>query len=229
MTTDATRPARASAIGVIKRENLRTTVTNALRAAVISGEMEPDVLYSAPTLSQQFGVSATPVREAMLDLMSEGLVTSVPNKGYMVLPVSDRDLDEITDIRLMTEPRATVAAARRLPGDIMPELRERAEKIVTAAQSSDLIGYVDADREFHLRILEFYGNTRLLKLVSDLRAQTRLYGLKSLVEHGALVDSARQHHALLDLIEAQDFDALDPALRAHIGMTRGIWAKGVDD
>lgn len=227
MSTADENPSAPGAIGIIKRENLRTVVTNALRAAVISGEMEPGTMYSAPTLSKRFGVSATPVREAMLDLMSEGLVTSVPNKGYVVVPVSDHDLDEITDLRLMIEPTATVRAATLMPEDIMPELREMAEAIVAAARAKDLIAYVEADRAFHLRILEFYGNERLLKLVADLRAQTRLYGLKSLVANDELVEDALQHHRILDLIERRRFDDLDPELRDHIGRTRGIWATGV--
>jgi DNA-binding GntR family transcriptional regulator len=225
--TEESRPPHTGAIGMIKRENLRTVVTSALRAAVISGEMAPGVVYSAPSLSLQFGVSATPVREAMLDLMSEGLVAPVPNKGYVVLEMSDRDLDEITDLRLMTELPATVRAAHTVPVEAIPEFRLLAENIVTAAREKDLIGYVEADRRFHLTILEHYGNERVVKLVSDLRAQTRLYGLKSLVEHDSLVESAQQHHELLDLIAARDFEGFEAKLRSHLSLTRGIWATGV--
>ena len=68
--------------------------------------MIPGIVYSAPALAQEFGVSATPVREAMVDLCSEGLVETVRNKGYRVTEVSDKDLDDITDLRLMIEPSA---------------------------------------------------------------------------------------------------------------------------
>ncbi|MFF4607591.1 GntR family transcriptional regulator, partial [Streptomyces sp. NPDC001339] len=65
----------------VGRERLRDQVSHALRAALISGELRPGVVYSAPTLAGDFGISATPVREAMLDLAREGLVEPVRNKG----------------------------------------------------------------------------------------------------------------------------------------------------
>lgn len=219
-------PKNIASISTIKRENLRDVVTNAIRAAVISGEMKPDVVYSAPTLSQQFGVSATPVREAMLDLMAEGLVAAVPNKGFLVLPMSDDDLDEITELRILIEPSATRRAAIDLPAEDIADLRTMAQLIVDAAQQKDLIAYVESDRKFHLRLLERAGNRRLYKIVSELRAQTRLYGLKSLVEHDELIDSATEHHLLLDLIEKKDYDAIEPMMRSHVALTRGIWATG---
>src|SRR5688572_32330171 len=74
------------------RRNLRQEIANALRAALVSGEMRPGVLYSAPTLAEKFGVSATPVREAMLDLASEGLVEAVRNKGFRVTELTEQDL-----------------------------------------------------------------------------------------------------------------------------------------
>ena len=72
------------------RRSLREEITELLRAAVMAGELQPGVTYSAPSLAEQFGVSATPVREAMLDLEKEGLVEIVRNKGFRVTSPSPR-------------------------------------------------------------------------------------------------------------------------------------------
>ena len=72
------------------RRRLRDEVAAALRAALIAGELRPGEVYSAPVLAARFGVSATPVREAMLDLVREGLVDTMPNKGFRVTELSDR-------------------------------------------------------------------------------------------------------------------------------------------
>lgn len=85
------------------RENLRDQVANALRAALVAGELRPGVVYSAPTLAVDLGVSATPVREAMLDLAREGLVEAVRNKGFRITEVTERELDEYTEIRELIE------------------------------------------------------------------------------------------------------------------------------
>src|SRR5918997_6394280 len=86
-----------------QKSSYRERVADALRAALIAGELRPGEVYSAPGLATRFGVSATPVREAMLDLAKEGLVDTVPNKGFRVTAVSEKQLDEYTHIRALIE------------------------------------------------------------------------------------------------------------------------------
>src|SRR5258708_30619527 len=81
-----------------RRSNFRDQVAHALRAALIAGQLRPGELSSAPALAARLGVSATPVREAMLDLVREGLVETVSNKGFRVTAVTERQLDEYTHI-----------------------------------------------------------------------------------------------------------------------------------
>ncbi|MBB2893536.1 GntR family transcriptional regulator [Flexivirga oryzae] len=203
---------------------LREDVTNALRAAIISGELLPGVLYSAPSLAERFGVSATPVREAMLDLAREGLVVTVRNKGYRVTEIGDEQLDEITELRLLVEPPLVARAAGRVPEADFPELRRMADAIVRGAERSDLIDYTESDRIFHLRLLEYAGNRRATGLISELRAHTRLYGLTAIIEDGQLVESAAEHHAILDAIEQRDKRLVTRLMKRHIAQTRGRWA-----
>ena len=84
-------------------------ITEALRAAIVTGELEPGQVYSAPRLGAQFGVSATPVREAMLDLLKEGLVRTVRNKGFEVLAPSPVALHDILEVRQLLEVPTFVA------------------------------------------------------------------------------------------------------------------------
>ena len=88
---------------ITAQERLRDQVAHQLRAALIAGELRPGSVYSAPGLAADFGVSATPVREAMLDLAREGLVEPVRNKGFRITEVSERDLDQYTEIRALIE------------------------------------------------------------------------------------------------------------------------------
>lgn len=215
---------KSSLTTLTKNLSLRETVMRALRAAIISGEMEPGAVYSAPSLGARFGVSATPVREAMLDLVKEGLVTSLPNKGFRVTEVSDADLDDITQLRLLIEPPTVRAVVPLIPAEDLTELRRMAQDIVDGADSGDLISYTEADRLFHIRILEYSGNPRLVDMISELRSHTRLLGLAPLVERGALRDSALEHVTLVDLIEARDDAGAEALMRQHIEHVRGEWA-----
>ncbi|MET7281328.1 GntR family transcriptional regulator [Kribbella sp. NPDC005582] len=210
-----------------QRENLRDSVANALRAAVISGELEPGEVYSAPMLGARFGVSATPVREAMLDLVREGLVISLRNKGFRVTEVSEEDLDNLAALRQLIEPPTVRDVVPVIPAADFPKLRRLADDIVVAAEAGDLIAYIEADRVFHVTLLAYSGNQKLVDVVSDLRSQTRLLGLTPLVESGRLVASAEEHHELVELVEARDGDGAEQLMRRHIGHVRGLWARSV--
>jgi DNA-binding GntR family transcriptional regulator len=211
------------------RQSLREQIANVLRAAIAAGQMRPGVLYSVPTLAERFGVSATPVREAMLDLAKEGLVDSVRNKGFRVTELSDEDLDDITELRALIEVPTVARLAPVITEADVEALRPLAQAIVDSAADGDLIRYLEADRRFHLRLLALAGNPRLVDVVRDLRAQTRLYGLDQLVEQDRLTSSGMEHLELLDALSAHDAAAVEAVMRRHIGHVRGIWAAVPED
>ena len=107
----------ARSITPLEKANLRERVLRALRAAIISGELTPGEVYSAPSLAATFGVSATPVREAMLDLAKENLVVVVPNKGFRVTVVDEEQLDQITAIRRLLEPPVVGEVTNQIPAE----------------------------------------------------------------------------------------------------------------
>jgi DNA-binding GntR family transcriptional regulator len=209
---------------ITAQERLRDQVAHALRAALISGELQPGLVYSAPALAADFGISATPVREAMLDLAREGLVEPVRNKGFRVTEVSEHDLDQYTELRALIEVPTVGAVTRSAAPEQLEALRPVAEEIVASARDHDLIGYLDADRRFHLSLLALHGNDRLVETVGDLRKRSRLYGLTALDERGMLVASAREHLELLDLMLAGDAPAAEECMARHLGHVRSLWA-----
>ncbi|MFI1761043.1 GntR family transcriptional regulator [Streptomyces sp. NPDC020800] len=207
-----------------RRSSYRERVADALRAALIAGELRPGEVYSAPSLAGRFGVSATPVREAMLDLAKEGLVDTVPNKGFRVTAVSDRQLDEYTHVRALIEIPTVVDLAGTADRVCLEALRPAAREIVAAAAAGDLIAYVEADTRFHLGLLALAGNAHLVEVVADLRGRSRLYGLTALVEAGRLLASAEEHLELLDALLERDGKAVQEIMTRHLGHVRGLWA-----
>ncbi|MBV1935511.1 GntR family transcriptional regulator [Streptomyces sp. BV286] len=207
-----------------KKPSYRERVADALRAALIAGELRPGEVHSAPALAARFGVSATPVREAMLDLAKEGLVDTVPNKGFRVTAVSEKQLDEYTHIRSLIEIPTTVGLAARADPAALEALRPVAREIVTAAAAGDLIAYVEADIRFHLGLLALAGNDHLVEVVGGLRGRSRLYGLHALVEAGRLEASAEEHLEILDALAARDEEAVRAVMTRHLGHVRGLWA-----
>lgn len=205
-------------------ENLGEQIARVLRASLVSGQMVPGVTYSVPALAEEFGVSAMPVREAMLALVQQGLMTPVRNKGFRVVELSAKELDDIMQLRLMLEVPATVSVAKEVDERTLRELRRLAKDIARHAKAGQLVEYIESDRQFHQTIIGLAGNPRLEELVDDLRARSRLTGLGELAEQGDLSASAREHLDMLEAIAAGETARLRTLMERHIRHSRGIWA-----
>jgi DNA-binding GntR family transcriptional regulator len=204
--------------------SLRDQARQAIRARIVTGDLAAGEIYSAASLAERLGVSATPVREAMLDLAAVGLVEAVRNRGFRVVAPGERDLDEIGELRLLLEAPALRLVAERAGDDQLAALEPLLAALEAAAESGDVVAYLTADREFHLRLLDLAGNRRLGRLVDQLRDQTRLIGIEALAESGRLAASDREHREMLDALRARDADRAEAVMRAHVQHTRGIWA-----
>ena len=209
----------------VEKVSLRERVGQILKSAIILGEMEQGVVYSAPVLATSFGVSATPVREAMIDLVRDGLVEIVPNKGFRVKEVEESDLQEITQLRLLIEPAVVAQVTAIVPDGDFDELERRARAIVDCASRGDLVQYMITDRDFHMQLLGYARNERLSKYVSELREHTRLLGISALFERGELEEIAREHLAIVETMRRRDADEVERLMRAHISQASGRWAK----
>ena len=216
---------RGSSIREIRaEESLRSKVESSLAAAIISGELDPGVLVSVPALAAKFAVSATPVREAMLDLEKRGFVEPVKNKGFRVTTVGERDLLEIVQLRTWIEVPAMRIVAERLRGARVDEYHALADRIVTAADQGDFRAYLAADSSFHLGLLAVTDNRRLVEIDAELRRQTRMVGLVGMRNSDELRRSAQEHHELLALLVAGDAEGAEALLVHHIRHARGWWA-----
>ncbi|GAA0462706.1 GntR family transcriptional regulator [Paractinoplanes deccanensis] len=204
--------------------SFRQTVEEAVAAAIISGEFEPGTMLTAPTLAARFDVSATPVREALLNLEKRGFVEIARNKGFRVTEVSEQELEQIVQIRQWLEAPPMRLLAGKLDRPALAGLRIEAEQIVNSAAASALQSYLAADTDFHLHLLSLTGNDRLVSLVRDLRQQTRLVGLATMLGTPELSRSAAEHHTLIDLLEAGEGAAAEGLMRVHIGHVTGWWS-----
>jgi DNA-binding GntR family transcriptional regulator len=209
---------------VLKQTNLREQAKEVIRASIVGGELVSGQVYSATTLSGRLGVSPTPVREAMLDLANEGLVEAIRNRGFRILTMADTDLDEISELRKMLEVPAMRLVAQKASDADLVALETGVAAIEAAAVAKDLAAFLNADRTFHLGLLALAGNTRLVRLVGQLRDQTRLMGLKGMADAGRLAESAAEHRSILEALRARDADRAEYLVRHHLDHTRGTWA-----
>jgi len=208
----------------MNEQTLRERVVAGIRGDIVSGQLEPGAVYSAPYLADIYHVSVTPVREALLDLVKEGLLEPVRNKGFRVLEPSDQDHDEIAQLRDLLEPPTAGLVARIATETQIAHLRNLASDIERYAIANDVAKYVEADRNFHLAVIEITGNKRLLEAVSTLRSQARLFGLQRIADKGGLQSSSEEHNQLMNAIERHDSKRAEEIMREHLGHIRKEWS-----
>lgn len=195
--------------------NLRTTVMQRIRLEIVSGKAGPKTVLSVPTLAKALGVSTTPVREALLELVRSGLLEPIKNRGFRVLPVSVDDLNDLAEVRVHLESLA-VAGIKGLRQEDHENLVRLANEIQEAYENGDIRGYVSADRTFHLELISLAGNRYLTEMIMFLRDNMRIYGLESEEGLDQQRRSVLQHFALIDLIQKGDMLGASKLISAHI-------------
>ncbi|MFD9302239.1 GntR family transcriptional regulator [Streptomyces sp. NPDC060048] len=200
----------------VSRHSVRGQILDALRAALLEGELAPGEIYSGPALGERFGVSATPVREAMAQLALEGAVECLPNRGFRVLARTPRELADLAEVRALLEVPVMLRLARSVAPEVWAALRPAAAATAHAAVSGDLAGYADADRAFHRAVLALAGNGQLLLVADDLhrRSQWPLPGAAR-ARRADLVADAAEHLSLLDALAAGDLTVVESLVREH--------------
>ncbi|MEU8587525.1 GntR family transcriptional regulator [Streptomyces sp. NPDC048664] len=200
----------------VRRVSVRGQILDALRAALVEGDLTPGEVYSAPALGERFGVSATPVREAMQQLALEGAVEAVPNRGFRVALRGARELAELAEIRSLIEIPVLLRLARTVPGDRWAELRPLAEATGRAASSGCWSAYAESDRAFHRAVLALAGNEQLVRLAEDLHRRSQWPPAGGTPPGGAdLAADAAEHTALLDALTAKDLPLVRTLAQAH--------------
>lgn len=185
--------------------SLREQALAIIRDAITAGELDEDRIYSAAGLAKQLGMSLSPVREAMMALVTEGTVEAVPNRGFRLVPVTQADLEEITHVRVLL----AVPAVRQLceQAAVSPEtsaqieqLRAQAAATVDAAEAGNMTAFFTHDRRFHEALLEFGLGRRAAEISLRLRDQSRIFQPTGAVD-AVILASAQELMALVDLIE----------------------------
>ncbi|MEU5083224.1 MULTISPECIES: GntR family transcriptional regulator [Streptomyces] len=197
----------------VQRSSVRGQILDALRTALVTGDLRPGEVYSAPVLGERFGVSATPVREAMQQLALEGAVEVVPNRGFRVVERGARELAELAEVRALIEVPVIVRLARTVPAERWAGLRPLAQETVRAAATGCPAAYAESDRAFHGALLALAGNEQLVRIAEDLHRRAQWPPVRR--GRAALVADAAEHVALLDALTAGDVEGVRGLVRRH--------------
>lgn len=191
-------------------------VAERLRQRIYAHDLAPGAWIDEQTLADQYGISRTPLREALKVLASEGLVTLKPRRGCYVTEISERDLDEIFTVLELLEGRCAREAAHKASKTELARLQEIHGQLENAAASDDVNSYFEANQAFHQAVQGIGDNRWLTNVIADLRKVIKLSRHQSLSSEGRLKQSLVEHRAILAAISAHQHELAEQRMREHI-------------
>ncbi len=194
-------------------------VSEQLTEVILAGTFEPGERLVEERLCERFGVSRPPLREALRILQRDGLITSQPRRGYIVTPLSDRDVREIYSLRGALERLAAELAVPVSDDSRLTPLDEAIDAMRDSASRGDESAMVAANVAFHSAFVALADHTRLQRSYDSLRSQLRLCMAQNLRFRKRLTgdpwDVVRRHESLLETIRSGDPSAVIAELREH--------------
>jgi len=190
-------------------------VADRLRDQIFAKQLAPGSWLDEQSLAEQFGISRTPMREAIKALASEGLVTMKMRRGAYVTEVNRSDLDQIFTVLSLLEGQAAKEAALKATEDELNLLDHLHHRLETAAADRDIEQFFEINGKFHELIQQIAGNRWMNGVIDDLRKVLKLHRKDSLTSTGRLQNSLVEHREILRAILKRDDLAAEAAMRKH--------------
>jgi DNA-binding GntR family transcriptional regulator len=188
-------------------------VAELLRQRIFSRTLPPGSWIDEMKLAEEYGISRTPLREALKVLAAEGLVTMKVRRGAYVTEMSDQDLNDVYHLLSLLESDAAGDVAARATDAQIKELQALHEELEAAADEHD--HFFQLNEQFHMRLLEIAGNRWRNQMVADLRKVMKLNRHNSLLKSGRIQESLREHRAIMKALAKRDTAATVQKMQAH--------------
>ena len=199
-----------------QKRPLRVEVYEVLRAAIIEGRLRPRQKLNEVDLGNHLGISRTPVREALMQLEKEGLVTIDPGKGAAIAEISRSDLVEIYPIVSVLEGLAARKAATNLTFEDLSGMKDLNRQLKDLAKRGDASAYMEANSRLHQVFLDKYPNERLRDLIASYKGQIHRFRLFSLNLPGRMQESVLEHDRIIVAFEKRDASRVEHLVRKHV-------------
>lgn len=195
---------------------LRDIVFNTLREAILRGELRPGERLMEAQLATKLGVSRTPIREAIRMLEQEGLAVTIPRKGAEVAKMTEKDMEDVLEIREALDELAAKIACKKMTESQLTHLKTIGKEFEISLETSDITTIAEKDVEFHDTIYEATENPKLVILLSNLREQMYRYRVEYIKKPENYPKLIKEHNAIVRGLEERDESLLTVAMQKHI-------------
>ena len=201
----------------LKQRALYEEVAELLRQRIFNRTLEPGSWIDELKIAEEYGISRTPLREALKVLATEGLVTMKVRRGAYVTEVNDKDLRDVFHLMAVLEADAAGTVAKIATNAQLLELEALHQELEKAAKNRrDYIKFFTLNEAFHIRLLQIADNKWRDQMVADLRKVMKLNRAQSLLKEGRIDKSLAEHAAVMTALKRRDAKAARAAMQAHI-------------
>lgn len=192
-------------------------VAELLRQRIFSHELEPGSWIDELKIAEAYGISRTPLREALKVLAAEGLVTMKVRRGAYVTEVSERDLQDVYHLLGLLESDAAAVVAQKATAEQLAQLQSLHESLEQSAQPEHFNRerFFIINEKFHMCLLEIADNRWRNQMVADLRKVMKLNRHNSLLKSGRVEESLNEHRALMEALLARDANLCHQRMQDH--------------
>lgn len=180
------------------------------------GELSPGIRLDEAGLAERFGVSRTPIREALSRLTAQGILVPGEKRGVFVAEFSREELSQIFEAMHEIESACARIASQRLNLLARTEIESAQADCMAAAESGDRAGYLRANEAFHLAIYKATGNPYMAEIATEFRRRTGPFRAKKFASKEDLIRSAMSHRSLIDNIFSEDSMTASNGMRSHM-------------
>ena len=200
----------------IQRKALYQQVAERLRARIYDHQLRPGDAIDEKELCAAFGISRTPLREALKVLHTEGLVELIPNRGCFVKLLDLEELHELFPVMAVLEGLCAREAVERGTAEDLDRLEQLHARLEAHAAARDIDRYYDVNFEFHQALQELSRNRWLQRVAADLRKILRLARHTQLTATGRLEQSLQEHRKIMEAFRRRDPDAVEQTMKEHL-------------
>ena len=195
---------------------LRDVVFNTLREAILKGELKPGERLMELQLASKLGVSRTPIREAIRMLEQEGLAVTVPRKGAEVARMTEKDMEDVLQIRDALDELAASIACEQISEEELAELRHTMHEFEESTKTGDVKRIAEADVRFHDIIYHATRNVKLENMLNNLREQMYRYRVEYLKDETIYPRLLKEHKDIAESLRRKDKSRASETMREHV-------------
>ena len=195
---------------------LRDVVFHTLREAILKGELKPGERLMELQLAAKLGVSRTPIREAIRMLELEGLAVTVPRKGAQVAKMTEKDLEDVLQIRRALDELAVSLACDNMTEDILEQLHEALLRFAESTRTGNVKHIAQTDMAFHEVIYQAADNPKLVSLLNNLREQMYRYRVEYLKKDDVYPVLIEEHEKIYEGLKRKDKETVVRIVGNHV-------------